>query len=35
VLAIKESIRETIKNLEALASTDNLRQFKNIKELYE
>ncbi len=35
-LAVKQSIEgETIKNLEALANPDSLKQFKNIKELYE
>tara|TARA_B100000029_G_scaffold423115_1_gene430151 strand:- start:203 stop:2161 length:1959 start_codon:yes stop_codon:yes gene_type:complete len=35
-LAIKQSIEgDKIKNLEALANPDSLKQFKNIKELYE
>jgi len=35
-LAVKQSIEnETIKNLEALANPDSLKQFKNIKELNE
>ena len=35
-LAVKQSIEgETIKNLEALANPDSLKQFKNIKELRE
>ena len=35
-LAVKQSIEgEKIKNLEALANPDSLKQFKNIKELYE
>ncbi len=35
-LAVKQSIEgESIKNLEALANPDSLRQFKNIKELNE
>ena len=35
-LAVKQSIEgETIKNLEALANPDSLKQFKNIKELCE
>ena len=35
-LAVKQSIEGgTIKNLEALANPDSLKQFKNIKELYE
>ena len=35
-LAVKKSIEgENIKNLEALANPDSLKQFKNIKELYE
>ena len=35
-LAVKQSIEgEAIKNLEALANPDSLKQFKNIKELYE
>tara|TARA_B100000427_G_scaffold277025_1_gene246196 strand:- start:195 stop:725 length:531 start_codon:yes stop_codon:yes gene_type:complete len=35
-LAVKQSVEgETIKNLEALANPDSLKQFKNIKELYE
>ena len=33
-LAVKQSVEgETIKNLEALANPDSLKQFKNIKEL--
>ena len=35
-LAVKQTVEgETIKNLEALANPDSLKQFKNIKELYE
>ena len=35
-LAVKQSIEgDKIKNLEALANPDSLKQFKNIKELYE
>ena len=35
-LAVKQSVEgETIKNLEALANPDSLKQFKNIKELNE
>ena len=35
-LAVKQSIEgEKIKNLEALANPNSLKQFKNIKELYE
>ena len=35
-LAVKQSIEgDRIKNLEALANPDSLKQFKNIKELYE
>ena len=35
-LAVKQSIEGSeIKNLEALANPDSLKQFKNIKELYE
>ena len=35
-LAVKQTIEgETIKNLEALANPDSLKQFINIKELYE
>ena len=35
-LAVKQSIEGyKIKNLEALANPDSLKQFKNIKELYE
>ena len=35
-LAVKQSIEgDMIKNLEALANPDSLKQFKNIKELYE
>ena len=35
-LAVKHSVEgETIKNLEVLANPDSLKQFKNIKELYE
>ena len=35
-LAVKQTIEgETIKNLEALANPDSLKQFKNIKELNE
>ena len=35
-LAVKQSVEgETIKNLEALANPDSLKQFANIKELYE
>jgi len=35
-LAVKQSLEgETIKNLEALANPDSLKQFKNIKELNE
>ena len=35
-LAVKQSIEgEEIKNLEALANPDSLRQFKNIRELNE
>ena len=35
-LAVKQSIEgEEIKNLEALANPDSLKQFKNIKELNE
>ena len=35
-LAVKQSIEgKTIKNLEALANPDSLKQFKNIKELNE
>ena len=35
-LAVKQTIEgETIKNLEALANPDSLKQFLNIKELYE
>ena len=35
-LAVKQSIEGgTIKNLEALANPDSLKQFKNIKELNE
>mgnify|MGYP001399380460 CR=1 FL=1 len=35
-LAVKQSIEgEKIKNLEALSNPDSLKQFKNIKELYE
>ncbi len=35
-LAVKQSVEgETIKNLEALANPDSLKQFKNIKELDE
>ncbi len=35
-LAVKQTIEgEKIKNLEALANPDSLKQFKNIKELYE
>ena len=35
-LAVKQSVEgEKIKNLEALANPDSLKQFKNIKELYE
>jgi len=35
-LAVKQSIEgETIKNLEALANPDSLKQFKNLKELNE
>ena len=35
-LAVKQSIEgQTIKNLEALANPDSLKQFKNIKELNE
>ena len=35
-LAVKQSIEgDTIKNLEALANPDSLKQFKNIKELNE
>ena len=35
-LAVKQSVEgKAIKNLEALANPDSLKQFKNIKELYE
>ena len=35
-LAVKQSMKvRTIKNLEALANPDSLKQFKNIKELNE
>ena len=35
-LAVKQSVEgDTIKNLEALANPDSLKQFRNIKELYE
>ena len=35
-LAVKQSVEgDRIKNLEALANPDSLKQFKNIKELYE
>ena len=35
-LAVKQTIEgESIKNLEALANPDSLKQFKNIKELNE
>ena len=35
-LAVKQSVEgETVKNLEALANPDSLKQFKNIKELNE
>ena len=35
-LAVKQTIEgEEIKNLEALFNPDSLKQFKNIKELYE
>ena len=35
-LAVKQTVeREVIKNLEALANPDSLKQFKNIKELNE
>ena len=35
-LAVKQSVEgETIKNLEALANPDSLKQFRNIKELNE
>ena len=35
-LAVKQSIEgDMIKNLEALANPDSLKQFKNIKELHE
>ncbi len=35
-LAVKQSIEgDMIKNLEALANPDSLKQFKNLKELYE
>ena len=35
-LAVKQSVEgDKIKNLEALANPDSLKQFKNIKELYE
>ena len=35
-LAVKQSVEgEKIKNLEALANPDSLKQFKNIKELNE
>ena len=35
-LAVKQSVDgEKIKNLEALANPDSLKQFKNIKELSE
>ena len=35
-LAVKQSIEGyKIKNLEALTNPDSLKQFKNIKELYE
>jgi len=35
-LAVKQSIEgEVIKNLEAIANPDSLKQFKNIKELNE
>ena len=35
-LAVKQVIEgDTIKNLEALANPDSLKQFKNIKELNE
>ena len=35
-LAVKQSIEgDKIQNLEALANPDSLKQFKNIKELYE
>ena len=35
-LAVKQTIEgEKIKNLEALANPDSLKQFRNIKELYE
>jgi len=35
-LAVKQSVEgEKIKNLEALANPDSLKQFKSIKELYE
>ena len=35
-LAVKHTLEgETIKNLEALANPDSLKQFKNIKELNE
>ena len=35
-LAVKQTVEgEPIKNLEALANPDSLKQFKNIKELNE
>ena len=35
-LAVKQTVEgEEIKNLEALANPDSLKQFKNIKELNE
>tara|TARA_Y100000590_G_scaffold116608_1_gene133096 strand:+ start:4833 stop:6791 length:1959 start_codon:yes stop_codon:yes gene_type:complete len=35
-LAVKKSVEgETIKNMEAISNPDSLRQFKNIRELYE
>ena len=35
-LAVKQSVEgEKIKNLEALANPDSLKQFKDIKELHE
>ena len=35
-LAVKQTLEgEVIKNLEALANPDSLKQFKNIKELNE